>query len=538
MNGQYFACVAILFLFTSNMWGQNANSRVVYTDREYSGMLLCLGMTDTAWTNASQKLNGVSLADAKKHYDGRLEGEPKHMALLIVDYVYKDSFTNAWDYAVSYFGKCAENVANVANERSGFANYCMQNSMIGMTAWEYRNSGQPVENVYQHFGTLGAEATPRSIIDRVYASSKPRFDTALDEWKSCMQPLLSETSSAPPPAVKSIPPQGGYTDQELAAMPPCIAVGGVVWAFAEEKLKGVRLEDLKKRYESQPDTQSKATVLSLADRVYADNFVSPSAYSARYLDGCAQKKANVAPDRMGVANTCLRDAHIAYVASSSKKSGASAEKAYAPFADIYGTTASSIIDKVYRTSDPGEGGVAEWKACVMSSPSWTTPQKGQEVLLASTPSGYQIGDHDNSEEIIVQHLYPEGESFKHWTERLDLAAFPGLVDRTPTAFQKAIQGPSTTCVDGKVISSSFGQEDGYAFALWYETCGGSPDGKKEFSFNKIIQGHESIYSITKSFKFEPTDAQAQQWRSYLGSVKVCDSTRSGQPCPTANAWRP
>jgi hypothetical protein len=350
-----------------------------------------------------------------------------------------------------------------------------------------------------------------------------------------MKPLVAQSSTAPPPPVKTIPPQGGFTDQELAAMPTCVAVGGVVWAFAEEKLKGVRLEDLKKRYESQPDSPSKATVLSLADRVYGDNFVSPSAYSARYLDACAQKNANVAPDRMGVANTCLRDAHIAYVASSSKKSGASAEKAYEPFADIYGTIASSIIDKVYRSSDPAEGGVAEWKACVMSSPSWTTPQKGLEVLLASTPSGYHIGDQEKTEEIIFERLYPKGESFKNWTEQLNLAAFPAFIDRTPTEAQRGIQGSSQTC---KVISSSIGQEDGYAFALWYETCAGSSNGKLEFRFTKIIQGHENLYTITKSFKFEPTDAQAQLWRSYLGSVKVCDSTRSGQPCPTTDAWRP
>jgi len=538
MKVQHFVCAAIFFLFTSNTWGQNTRPNISYTNKEYSGLLECHGMTDTAWTNAVQKMAGVKIEDAKKRYDERLEGPLKNLALHIIDRVYSDSFTNAWDYAVSFYGECAQNVADVAKDRSDSAAFCMQNSMIAMTAAEYRTNGQPVESAYHYFGSLGDEKTPRSIIDRIYTGSKSRAETGLDEWQSCIKPLVVQSTPPPLPAVKSIPPQGGLTDQELAAMPDCVAVGGVVWAFAEQKLKGVRLEDLKKPYESQPDSPSKTTVLSLADRVYADTFVSPSAYSVRYLDACAQKKANVAPDRMGVANTCLRDAHIAYVASSSKKSGASAEKAYEPFADIYGTIASSIIDKVYRSSDPAEGGVAEWKACVMSSPSWTTPQKGQEVLLASTPSGYQIGDREKTEEMIFQRLYPEGESFKHWTERLDMVAFPWFVDQTPTAFQKSIHGPSKTCVDGKVISSSFGQEDGYAFALWYETCGGSPDGKKQFSFNKIIQGHESLYSITKYFKFEPTDAQAQQWRSYLGSVKVCDSTRSGQPCPTTNAWRP
>lgn len=534
MKGRYLAYAVILFSLTSITWGQNPSPQVVYTDKEYSGMLGCFGMTDTAWTNASQKLNGVSLEDAKKHYDGRLEGKQKDMALLIVDTVYKDTFTNAWDYAVAFFGECAKNIANVEVNRSRLANYCMQNSMIALTAWEYRNSGQPIEDVYQQFAKLGA--TPRSIIDRVYAGSKPRADTGLDEWKSCMQPLLS--SSAPPPAAITIPPQGGLTDQELAAMPPCVGLGQTVWAFAEQKLKGARLDDVKKSYLAHTDQKTSAAFVNLIDRIYADNFPAAGGYAMRYLDACAQKTAKVSPDRMGVANSCLRNAYFAYFASSLKKSGIPAEKAYEPFAEIYGTMASSLIDKVYRSSDPEEGGFTEWKACVISSPTWTTPQKGQEVLLAPTPSGYQIGNQTRTNEFVGKHLYPQGESPDKWTEQLNVAAFPGLSDHTPTAFQKAVQGPSQTCKDGSVINSSIGEEDGYAFALWYETCAGLPDAKKEFRFNKVIQGHENLYSITKSFKFQPTDAQAQQWRSYLAQVKVCDPTRSSQPCPTADAWRP
>ncbi|HKV25793.1 MAG TPA: hypothetical protein VJN93_14460 [Candidatus Acidoferrum sp.] len=533
MRVWHIGFAVILFLSASNAWGQNAVSRTVYTDKEYSGMLACVGMTDTAWTNAAQKLKGVSLADATKYYDGRLQGSPKDMALLIVNQVYKDSFTNAWDYAVSFFGDCALNIAKVGKDRSGPANYCMQNSMIAMTAWEYRNSGQPIENVYPQFAKLGA--TPRSIIDRVYAGSLPRAQTGLDLWESCVQPLRSNPIPPPPPPGQSLPPQGGLTDQELASMPPCVGLGETVWTFADLKLQGVPLDNLKKQYESRPASSSQSALLALVDRVYADKFVSPSAYSIRYLDGCAQKNANIAPARMGVANSCLRNAYFAYFAGSYKKSGIPVEKAYAPFADLYGTMASSIMDKVYRNSVAGDAGVAEWKDCVLSSPTWTTPQKGQEALLAPTPPGYLSDSPTRSADFVTKNLYPQGESSKNWTELVNLAAFPGLFDHTPTAYQKAVQGPSQACKDGKVISSSLGEEDGYAFALWYETCPGSPDGKIEFRFHKVIQGHESLYSITKSFRSEPTPAQAEQSRSYLASVKVCDSTRSGQPCPATDA---
>jgi hypothetical protein len=538
MKGQHLAFVAILVLLASSTWGQNTTPEISYTQKEYTGSLGCVGLTDTAWKSASQKLAGVRIDDAKKIYDGRLEGALKTLNLHIVDKVYGDTFTNAWDYAVSFYGECAQNVADVGKDRSGLANYCMQNSIISMAAWEYRNAGEPVENVYQYFGKFSEVPTARSIIDRVYAGSKSRPNTALDVWQSCAKPLVSQTSSAPPPAVQSIPPLGGLTDNEFAAMKPCVALGVIVWGIAENKLKGARPEDVKKQYDTEADASKKAFVFKIVDKVYAEDFVAPGLYATRYLDSCARTKG-VAPERMGVGNSCLTNAHIAARVGALKKSGASAQKAYEPFAEFDGTAASSIVEKVYHNSDFSENpGEVEWRACVISSPTWTTNEKGLEVVIAATPSGYQIGDQEKTEEIVFQRFYPKGESFKHWTEQLNLSAFPGLIDRTPTAFQKAVQGPSTNCVDGKVISSSIGQEDGYAFALWYETCGGSPDGKLEFRFNKVIQGHENLYAITKYFKFEPTDAQAQQWRSYLGSVKVCDSKRSGQPCPTTDAWHP
>lgn len=535
MKGLYLAC-AILFLFTSNSWGQNTTPEISYTDKQYTGLLRCHGMTGVAWTFAIQKLNGVSLEDAKKQYDGRLEGRMKDLALLVVNQMYKDSFTSAWDYTVSFYGECAQNIADIGKDRSNLANYCMQRSMIGMTAADYRISGQPVENAYRDFGKLGAEATPRAVVDRVYTGSKSRAEAGVDEWQICMKPLQSQSSSAPPPAVQDIPPLGGLTDNEFAAMKPCVALGVIVWGIAENKLKGARPKDVKKQYDTEADASKKAFVFKIVDKVYAEDFVAPGLYATRYLDSCARTKG-VAPERMGVGNSCLTNAHIAARVSALKKSGASAQKAYEPFAEFDGTAASSIVEKVYHNSDFSENpGEVEWRACVISSPTWTTNEKGQEVVIAAIPSGYQTVETKMDKESI-KYIYPKGESASNWTERLGLEEFPELIDHTPTAFQKAIQGPSENCKDGKVTSSSVGEQDGYAFALWSETCAGSA-GKTEFRFHKAIQGDENFYLVSKSFQIEPSEEQIQQSRSYLASVKVCDSKRSGQLCPTTDAWHP
>ncbi|HXE36288.1 MAG TPA: hypothetical protein VN087_20405 [Verrucomicrobiae bacterium] len=533
MKGQHLACAAILVLLASSTWGQTTTPGTGYTEKEYNALQSCHAITMTAWMGAIRKLNGTSLADAKKYYDGRVEAAEKDVIFRVFDKVYGDSFTNAWDYAVSFFGQCAQDIANVGKDRSSLASYCMQNSMIGGTAWDYKNSGQPAENAYQHFANLAGSA-PHTIIDRVYAGSKSRIDVAWGEWQSCMKPLISQSGSAPPPPVQSIPPLGGLTDKEFAAMPPCVALAVSVWGIAENKQQGVRPEDVKKPYESQPDA---AFMSGIADKVYADKFAVPGLYSLRYLDSCAHQKADVAPNRMGVANSCLTHAYISAKASAFKKNGASSDKAYEAFAEIYGTTAGTIVDKVYRSPDSNEGlGVAEWKTCVISSPTLTTNEKGQEVVIAAIPSGYQTVE-TKMDKGSIKYIYPKGQSASNWTERLGLEEFPELIDHTPTAFQKAIQGPSENCKDGKVTSSSVGEQDGYAFALWSETCAGSA-GKTEFRFHKAIQGYDNLYLITRSFQFAPSEAQTQQFQSYMASVKVCDSKRSGQPCTTVDVWRP
>src|SRR5580658_4055495 len=130
MKGRHLACAAILVLLASSTWGQTTTPGTGYTEKEYNALQSCHAMTMTAWMGAIRKLNGTSLADAKKYYDGRVEAAEKDVIFRVFDKVYGDSFTNAWDYAVSFFGQCAQEIANVGKDRSSLASYCMQNSMI------------------------------------------------------------------------------------------------------------------------------------------------------------------------------------------------------------------------------------------------------------------------------------------------------------------------------------------------------------------------------------------------------------------------
>jgi hypothetical protein len=176
-------------------------------------------MTDTAWTNAGQKLKGVTIEAAKKHYDEVLAAYPQTrvMAQHIVDKVYSDTFQNAWSYAVTFYEDCAKNIADVPANRTSLATYCMQNAMIGMTTQSYKDAGLPVQKAYDYFAKFTAP-TVKSIIDKVYAESKTRSDAGMEEWKICMEPLMGRLPSRAAVA-GSIMPFVPFADGKIQGLP-------------------------------------------------------------------------------------------------------------------------------------------------------------------------------------------------------------------------------------------------------------------------------------------------------------------------------
>ena len=48
---------------------------------------------------------------------------------------------------------------------------------------------------------------------------------------------------------------------------------------------------------------------------------------------------------------------------------------------------------------------------------------------------------------------------------------------------------------------------------------------------KVISGKDALYIIQKAWKYEPTDAQIQDWSKSVSQVFLCDSSNDSAPCP-------
>ena len=162
----------------------SSNTGVHYSAVEKSKATLCVGLTTNALTIAQYRLAGRNISDVKNEYAFRPQSQ---LLLPLVDKVYLDSVSNAWDYSVSFFKTCASNMAAMTPERSAFATYCMQNVIIATIAESYKNIGAPKENAYRYFEKLGD--TPKHIIDDVYSRFQGGPQAQLAIWESCMPPF-------------------------------------------------------------------------------------------------------------------------------------------------------------------------------------------------------------------------------------------------------------------------------------------------------------------------------------------------------------
>lgn len=157
-----------------------------YSTQERTKLILCVGLTDTAWTVAREKKAGVTKEAVRARYTKMPKPE---LAFATVDKVFQDEVGHPWDYAVKFFKECAENLANVPQHRTDLGAYCVQNVMIAGLALEKKTAGVAQDEAARSFSAFKSE-TPRKIVGRVYASAEQRGPLLMGEWESCIGPAV------------------------------------------------------------------------------------------------------------------------------------------------------------------------------------------------------------------------------------------------------------------------------------------------------------------------------------------------------------
>ncbi|MDH5178101.1 MAG: hypothetical protein OEZ39_16470 [Gammaproteobacteria bacterium] len=157
-----------------------------YTKDEYTKLTYCVLLADIVRFASFQKLRKKTEAEVMANYKGKKSAD---ISIPLVKKVYKDTFTNSWDYTAKFYDACGMKVADLTANRVRFAGYCHQNTLIASMATIFKKLGEPKEKMYEIYKNLQSK-TPIEIIDRVYAresdKSNMHADNKLAEWNLCM----------------------------------------------------------------------------------------------------------------------------------------------------------------------------------------------------------------------------------------------------------------------------------------------------------------------------------------------------------------
>jgi hypothetical protein len=166
-------------------------------------------------------------------------------------------------------------------------------------------------------------------------------------------------------------------------------------------------------------------------------------------------------------------------------------------------------------------------------PSLCFAELDAENLLQTMPAGYKVDFQTKKGNMVMTEMVPKAENVNNWTEMLTTQVFLGMKNATPVQFQARLgQLWLSSCKDSEVTAITKGEENGYSFSIWLQTCPlNQSTGKPENTWFKAIKGNDSFYLVQKAFKFSPSKEQITEWMQYFSSVMVCDSRITDRTCP-------
>ncbi|HEY3643805.1 MAG TPA: hypothetical protein VGM16_00585 [Gammaproteobacteria bacterium] len=159
-----------------------AASNPGYTPAETKQLSYCMWLSSAAYVIAGYKLHGDPASTPKKFY---LSDPQSPVLSKLVDTIYADQVTDAWNYAGDFYRDCAENVAQVPPQRSGPSGACMHATLVAATARTARANGEAKAKVDALYASKGPMA--EKIINQIYAPKEPPAQgTELQTWSDCM----------------------------------------------------------------------------------------------------------------------------------------------------------------------------------------------------------------------------------------------------------------------------------------------------------------------------------------------------------------
>ncbi len=168
----------------------------------------------------------------------------------------------------------------------------------------------------------------------------------------------------------------------------------------------------------------------------------------------------------------------------------------------------------------------------MGAPPAPVPDVDKETLIIQVPSKW-YPYHRTTEAKVETFMFPTGQDPSGWKEALQSEQFLSTLGVTSALQVYEFRTQGANCPEHLVDLTKDGQENGYSFAQWIETCVVGED--TVVTLTKSIVGNDQLYVVNKIWKYKPGNSDIAEWERFLDRVYVCDPTTEGaNPCVPPN----
>ena len=164
-----------------------------------------------------------------------------------------------------------------------------------------------------------------------------------------------------------------------------------------------------------------------------------------------------------------------------------------------------------------------------------------EQLLAQPPSGWRQTGATSAAGMRTAEFVPDDEDSENWVRRIRFESLNQQPLPDPLEFTKLLEDDlRQRCDPAEAFGTFAGIENGYATSVNLLICHRDREsGQSEVTMVKTIQGGDHFYVVTRSKRGpaveEDQPAIEQEviaaWSLYMKSIGVCDTDRTGHPCP-------
>jgi|GEM_PF-1182976 len=165
-----------------------------------------------------------------------------------------------------------------------------------------------------------------------------------------------------------------------------------------------------------------------------------------------------------------------------------------------------------------------------------------ERLLVSPPPGWKKGASTTSRTMVVNHLFPPGQTTETWSEMLTIQVIADPRTNARGVVNRVSEASRTGCDVSAPSPVSEGILNNYPVATMTVTCNrGHQSGKGGLVAVKAIRGQQALFVVERLWRgpaFGPNEAvpipaeTLQEWAAFLRNVTVCDEADPRHhPCP-------